>query len=164
MQTLPRPFRGILPPVATPLVGQDAVDFPSLEKLVERMIGAGVNGLFALGTTAEAASLSMRTRAELIAEICALAAGKVPVIVNITDPSRTESLRLAEHAARAGAAGLAISPPYYFTLTQEELLGYLERLAPKLPRPVYLYNFPALTKIGYSVETVKRASQMENVW
>jgi 4-hydroxy-tetrahydrodipicolinate synthase len=100
----------------------------------------------------------------LIVEICALAAGKVPVIVNITDPSRTESLRLAEHAARAGAAGLAISPPYYFTLTQAELLGYLERLAPKLPRPLYLYNFPALTKIGYSVETVERASQMENVW
>jgi len=64
--TLPRPLRGIVPPLVTPLRDRDELDVPGLERLVEHVLGGGVAGLFLLGTTGEAPSLGYRLRYELV--------------------------------------------------------------------------------------------------
>ncbi|MEO7141977.1 MAG: dihydrodipicolinate synthase family protein [Bryobacteraceae bacterium] len=161
---LPRPLRGIIPPLATPLLDRDTVDRPALESLIENMIAAGVAGLFALGTTGEAPGLSYRLRAEILDHVCSIAAGRVPVLVSITDTSAVESLNFARLAVKAGASGLVLAPPYYFTMSQSELLSYLKRLAPELPLPVYLYNIPSLTKTQYAAATVRAAADLDNVY
>ena len=71
---------------------------------------------------------------------------------------------MAEYAAKAGASALVLSPPYYFNLSQAAFLGYLERLVPLLPLPVYLYNIPSLTKLMIAPETVRGRGQMPNVY
>lgn len=163
-QTLPRPLRGIIPPLATPLASRYELDTEALERLTERLIAAGVSGIFVLGTTGESPGLSFRMRAEIIDRVCAIVAGRVPVLVSVTDTSASETLNAARHAAKAGASGLVLAPPYYFALSQSELLGYLRRLTPELPRPVYLYNIPSLTKTQFAVETVVQAAELPNVY
>jgi 4-hydroxy-tetrahydrodipicolinate synthase len=67
---LPRPLRGIIPPMITPLLDRDTLDAAGLERLIEHVLAGGVHGLFILGTTGEAPSLSYRLRYELIERIC----------------------------------------------------------------------------------------------
>ena len=141
----------------TPLSGQDALDAPGLERLIEHILSGGVHGLFILGTTGEGPSLSYRLRRELIDRTCRQVGQRVPVLVGVTDTSFVETIALSRHAADAGAAAVVLAPPYYLPGAQSELLEYLDHLTPELPLPLFLYNMPALTKVSFEVETVRRA-------
>lgn len=156
-------YQGIIPPMITPLSGRDTLDSAGLERLVERLIRGGVSGIFALGTTGEAPSLSYRLRRELIEQTCRLAAGRVPVLVGITDTSLVESAALAAHAATCGADAVVTSAPFYFPAGQPELREFIEELLPELELPLMLYNMPALTKTSFSAEVVEWALDQESI-
>jgi 4-hydroxy-tetrahydrodipicolinate synthase len=157
------PFRGIIPPLVTPLHARDQLDVAGLERLIEHVLAGGVHGLFVLGTTGEAPSLSYRLRRELIERTCRQVAGRVPVLVGITDTAFVEAMNMARFSAEAGAQALVLAPPYYFPNSQPELLEYVQHLAPELPLPLFLYNMPTHTKTIFEVETVRRAMQLPNV-
>lgn len=159
----PAPWRGIYPPMVTPLSGRDTLDVPGLERLVEHILGGGVHGLFILGTTGEAPGLSYRMRHELIERVCRQAAGRVPILVGITDTAFEESVALARFAADAGAKALVASTPYYFPAGQPELLEYVQHLAAEMPLPLFLYNMPTHTKITFEPDTVRRAMDIPGI-
>jgi dihydrodipicolinate synthase/N-acetylneuraminate lyase len=164
MNPSPSPtYRGIIPPIITPLTGRDSLDVAGLENLIEHVLAGGVHGIFALGTTGEAPSLSYRLRREMVERSCNLVAGRVPVLVGITDTSFFESVQLARHAAQHGAQAVVLSAPYYFPVGQPELIEYVEDLVPELPIPVFLYNMPTHTKVTFELDTVKRAMQLQQV-
>ena len=156
--TLPKPLRGIIPPLVTPLMDRDTLDTAGVERLIEHVLGGGVHGLFILGTTGEAPSLSYRLRYEFIGRVCEQVAGRVPVLVGITDTSFTESVNIAARAKDSGAQAVVLAPPYYFPAGQAELLEYLRHLTPELPLPLFLYNMPSYTKAVFEVETVRAAT------
>lgn len=158
-----RRFSGIIPPLVTPLADRDRLDHAGLERLVEHVIDGGVSGLFILGTTGEAPSLSYRLRRELIERVCRLTAGRVPVLVGITDTAFVESVSVAQAAAEAGAAAVVLATPYYFPAGQTELTGYVRNLAAQLPLPIMLYNMPSLTKVWFEIETLERLSDIEQI-
>ncbi len=87
-----RRFHGIVPPMVTPLTDRDTLDHSGLERLVEHLIRGGIHGLFVLGTTGEAPSLSYRLRRELITRVCKLVDHRIPILVGITDTSFVESV------------------------------------------------------------------------
>src|SRR5438105_1966551 len=156
-------WRGIFPPMITPLRSRDELDIAGLERLIEHILDGGVNGLFILGTTGEAPSLSYRLRRELIEKTCRQVRGRGPVLVGITDTAFVESLNLARVAAEAGAQALVLSAPYYFPAGQPELVEYVEHLAAELPLPVFLYNLPSHTKITFGVDTIRWAMEIPNI-
>ncbi len=160
---LPKPIRGIIPPMITPLISRDRLDHAGLERLIEHILGGGVQGLFILGTTGEGPSLSNRLRRELIDRVCGQVAGRVPVLVGITDTSCVESVDLACHARQAGAQAIVYAGPCYFPISQFELLKHLERLVQELPLPLYLYNIPSHTKVSFEAETVRIAAELPQV-
>jgi dihydrodipicolinate synthase/N-acetylneuraminate lyase len=151
---LPAPLTGIIPPLVTPLRGPDELDVLGFDRLIEHVLEGGVHGLFLLGTTGEGPALSQRLRAEIIDAGCRRVAGRVPVLVAVTDPSFAETIRLARRAASAGAQGLVLAPPYYFPLDQPELTSYVERVANTVTLPIFLYNLPSFTKVSFEPETV----------
>jgi len=157
------PFRGIIPPMVTPLVDKDQLDIEGLERLINHILEGGVHGLFVLGTTGEAPSLSYRLRRELIQRSCREVGGRVPVLVGITDTSFAESVHIARLAADAGAAAVVLAPPYYFPAGQPELLEYLMHLTPQLPLPLFLYNMPSHTKLFFEPETVRKAADIPSI-
>ncbi len=105
-------FSGLIPPMITPMSSRDRLDVDGLGRLVEHLIQGGVHGLFVLGTTGEAPSLSHRLQQEVVSRTVEFVAGRRPVLVGITDTSFVETVRLAEHAHKVGAAGLVLSTPY----------------------------------------------------
>ncbi len=163
MVSLPRPLRGIIPPMVTPLLDWDTLDRVAAARQAERMIAAGVSGLFLLGTTGEGPGLGYRLREELVETICAEVRGRVPVLVSVTDTAPAESVRTGRHAAEHGASALVIAPPYYYSTSQGELLEYVRRLVRELPLPVYLYNIPSHTRNYFAPETVRALADMPDV-
>jgi dihydrodipicolinate synthase/N-acetylneuraminate lyase len=157
------PLRGIIAPMVTPLREQDSLDVAGLERLVEHILGGGVHGVFLLGTTGEASSLSYRLRRELVTRACHLVNGRVPVLVGITDAAFVESVRMAEVAAEAGAAAAVLAPPYYYRASQAELLEYLKHLVSQMPLPLFLYNMPSHTKLSFELQTVRQAAELPGV-
>jgi 4-hydroxy-tetrahydrodipicolinate synthase len=156
-------FKGIIPPLITPLAGRDTLDQDGFERLIERVIAGGVHGIFILGTTGEGPSLSYQLRREVIRLACKQVNGRVPVFVGITDTSSVESVNLAEHASEQGADALVLSAPFYFPAGQTELIAYIEDLVPRVPLPLLLYNMPSMTKIWFEIDTLKHLSQLEGI-
>ena len=69
---LPRPLRGVITAMVTPLGEDLTLDEKGLEQLIEHLIGGGVHGLFILGTTGEAPNLPYNVRSALIEQTCKL--------------------------------------------------------------------------------------------
>ncbi len=157
------PLRGIVPPLVTPLLDNDTLDTDGLERLINHIIDGGVHGLFLLGTTGEFASLSYTIREELIERSCRIINGRVPVLVGISDSAFSESLNLANKAAKYGADAVVITPPYYFESGQPELLEYLKRIMIHMPLPLFIYNMPVHTKVMFAPSTVKAASEIPGI-
>ena len=89
---LPRPIKGIIPPVLTPLAARDRLDRDAFERLLNYLIEGGSSALFVLGSTGESPGLSRRLRQEVVDQACATVRSRVPLLVGITDTSFEESL------------------------------------------------------------------------
>lgn len=156
-------FRGIVPPLATPLVDRDTLDEAGLDRLLEHVLAGGVHGLFVLGTTGEGPALPGAVRRALVARTLARVAGRVPVLVGISDTVPAESLALARFAADHGAAAVVAAPPYYFPIGQEPLERWARALVAGLPLPLLLYNMPEMVKVTIHAATLRRLADAHGI-
>lgn len=139
------------------------MDEPGLERILEHVVAGGVHGVFVLGTTGEGPSLGYALRRKLIERACRVVAGRIPVLVGISDNSLEMSLEQADWAVKAGADAVVSAGPGYFALSQPELLEYLRELAGRLPLPLFLYNMPSCTRVHFDVPTVERAMEIPGI-
>lgn len=157
------PLRGIIPPLVTPLLDNDTLDIKGLECLIERLIAGGVHGLFILGTTGEAQSISYHLRRQMVEEASRINNKRLPLLVCISDTSITESINLANIAAKCGADAVVSAPPYYYAPSQVELAEFYLDLVDRLPLPLFLYNMPSHTKVNFAPETIRAIAENKNV-
>lgn len=160
---LPRPLRGIVTPLITPLETPDTLDRPSLEKLAGHVVEGGVAAVFVLGTTGEGPALPVAVRRQVVEATCRAVANRVPVIVGITDSCMREALELAEFSARAGAAAVVSAGPTYFPVAPPELERYIRQLADASPLPLFLYNMPSHTHVRFAVPAVAAVADHPNI-
>ncbi len=156
-------LRGIVPPLVTPLLDNDTLDIDGLERLIEHVIAGGVHGVFILGTTGEAQSISFELRYEMIKETARILQNRLPLLVGISDTSLTDSVSLSNLALENGADAVVSAPPYYFATSQPELAEYYEQLIPKLGLPLFLYNMPTHTKVSFAPSTIRRIAKNPKV-
>ena len=156
-------LHGIVVPIVTPLTPDAEIDYPATEKLVEHLIAGGVHGIFALGTTGEAQSLSAQQRADFATFVGQKIAGRVPYIVGVSDTSIADSLELAMTAQAAGACGVVATPPYYYAPAQNDMVNWFTALADASPVPVYLYNMPSHVKVNIAPETAAKLAKHPNI-
>ncbi len=157
------PLSGIVPPLVTPLADRDTLDHEGTERLLEHVICGGVAGVFILGTTGEAPSLSYRLRRDFIRLVCRIVGDRIPVLVGVTDTSFVETIELAGVAKDAGATSAVLSTPYYFPAGQTELTRYVTHVVDELPLPLMLYNMPSLTKVWFEIDTLRVLSQHDQI-
>jgi 4-hydroxy-tetrahydrodipicolinate synthase len=162
-QKPPQPLRGVITAMVTPLKQDLTLDQKGLERLIEHLIGGGVQGIFILGTTGEAPNLPYSVREELIEQTCRLVGSRVPVIVGITDTSYKDALRLAARSHQYGASAVVAAPPYYFQVSQADLLHYFKSLASESPLPLYLYNAPLNVPLWIEIETAIKLAAEPNI-
>ena len=94
---------GVLVALASPLRSDGGVDEPATGRLVEHVLAGGVNGLLALGSTGETASLDEPSRRKVLAAVVKAAAGRVPVLCGVAQPQLPTAMAEVEAAASMGA-------------------------------------------------------------
>jgi dihydrodipicolinate synthase/N-acetylneuraminate lyase len=142
-------LRGALAAAVTPLRGE-RLDAEAVVPYVDFLVGHGVDGLLALGTTGEGVMFPPAHRVEIAQAFLDAAAGRIQVAVHAGAQTTHDTVALAERAAAAGADAVAVIAPPYFALGDEELLAHFEAAARACaPVPFYLYEFAA--RSGYSI-------------
>ena len=99
----------------------------------------------------------------MIWETSRIIRNRLPLLVGISDTTIGDSILLAEKAKEAGAYAVVATAPYYFAISQPELIAYFENLIHLLPLPLFLYNMPMHTKINFDPETIKHLAQYDQV-
>ncbi|GAB3565815.1 dihydrodipicolinate synthase family protein [Spelaeicoccus albus] len=144
MTTIDR-LTGVVPPLVTPLNDDYSVDENSLTRLVDHLLSAGVDGLFVLGSTGEAALLPPAERGRAVAAAVAAADGRVPVLVGAID---TATLRVIEHVRQAeelGADGVVVTAPFYTRTHPAEIDRHFRDVKAATSLPVFAYDIPVST-------------------
>ena len=155
-------FEGIYTPVITPHREDGSIDRDAFAAMIEYLIGAGVHGLINGGSTGEYYAQSMDERAEMASLAKEVIGDRVPLIVGTVAIRLEDSIRMAEHAAKIGAAALLIgSPPYSVPTERENALNALaiDRAA---DLPVMLYNYPGRMGIMMGEEFLDRVGRSRN--
>jgi 4-hydroxy-tetrahydrodipicolinate synthase len=145
---------GVLPALISPLDAGGGVDEAAVARLVEHVIDGGVDGLLALGSTGEGASLDENARRTMLSSTVAAAAGRVPVICGVAQSHLAAARVEVDAAARLGAAAALVAPPFYYPMDQATVLAFYRQLAADSPLPLLLYNIPQFTKVVAQPETV----------
>lgn len=161
MAKLPR-IEGCLTALVTPFKG-GRVDFDSLAKLVDWQIEQGVDGLVAVGTTGESATLDVEEHVAVIAATVKAAKGRVPVIAGAGGNATSEALALTKASEDAGADALLHVTPYYNRPSQEGLFRHFEAIAKATKLPIILYNVPSRTACDLLTDTVVRLVDFDNI-
>ena len=134
-------FAGSYTALITPF-SNGRVDEDAFRKLVEFQIESGTHGLVPVGTTGESPTLSHDEHDRVIELCIEQAAGRVPVIAGAGSNATAEAVRLARHAADAGADGVLIVSPYYNKPTQEGLYRHFTSVAEAVDVAVIVYDIP----------------------
>lgn len=135
-------FTGVVPPVATPLNEDGTVDHASLENLVEYLIGSGVSGLFALGSTGETAYFTDAQRVEILRTITSANAGRVPIIAGAIELTAARIAGVATQLIGAGAQAIVTTAPLYTLNSQTEISAHFRRIAASIDAPLWAYDVP----------------------
>jgi N-acetylneuraminate lyase len=141
-------LEGIYPAVITPFRDAHSIDLDALAALVDRLLDAGVDGVYVGGNTGEWYLQTLEERKA--AARCAVesAHGRGRVLVHVGCNSTADALELARHAERIGADGISSLPPYVARCTGCEIVNYYKRIASATELPCFVYHFPALTGPG----------------
>jgi len=155
-------IEGCLTAIVTPFKG-GKIDFDGLAKLVDWQIEQGVDGIVAVGTTGESATLDVDEHVAVIAAAVKAAAGRVPVVAGAGGNATSEALELTKASEDAGADALLHVAPYYNRPSQEGLFRHFEAIARATKLPIILYNVPSRTACDLLTETVVRLADFDNV-
>lgn len=156
-------FHGSMVALVTPMREDDAIDWASLEKLVDFHVDNGTDAIVAVGTTGESATLSYQEHNDVVRQVVAFARGRVPVIAGTGSNSTREAIELTQAAKDAGADACLLVAPYYTKPTQEGLYLHYQAIANAVAIPQILYNVPGRTVCDIQPETVARLASISNI-
>ena len=147
------PFSGVIPPVVTPNTPDHQLDIVSFERSINRLIEAGVDGLFFLGSSGEVVFATDERRDQIVREAVRIVDHRVPVLVGIID---TETERVLEHGRRAlalGADALVATAPFYALCGPADVEEHFRILHQELDAPLFAYDIPVCvhTKLSWKM-------------
>ena len=145
---------GVLVALASPLRHDGSVDRGGVARLIQHVLGGGVHGVLALGSTGETASLDEAARRDLLAAVVEAVAGRVPVLCGVAQSQLSTAVAEIEAATQAGADGVLVAPPFYYPTDQAGVAAFYRALAESATLPVFVYNIPQFTKVTVEPATV----------
>ena len=156
-------FQGSMVALVTPMADDGAVDYCSLQALVEWHVQAGTDAIVAVGTTGESATLDEQEHCDVIRQVVQYVDGRIPVIAGTGANSTREAIELSRAAKEVGADACLLVTPYYNKPTQEGLYQHYKLIAESVAIPQILYNVPSRTACDMLPETIARLAGIENI-
>lgn len=141
-------IEGILMPMPVGFKVDGAVDYKSIDALVDFYIASGVQGFFPLGTHGQGMVLEIDERKKVAEQIVKRVAGQVPVVLHIGTANTFSSIDLAKHGAGLGVDALGVVPPYYYPHDDYEVYAHYKAIANAVPGvPLFIYDNTETTHV-----------------
>ena len=156
---------GIITPVLTALDDKENFNKEAYQKFIDKLIKAGVHGIFALGTNGEFYAFNAEEKIEIIKAAREAVDGRVPFYAGTGCITTKETIELTKEVeALGGVDCLSIISPYFVGISQDDLYRHFKDVSKSNSLPVLLYNIPARTGNNIDYKTVKKlAAECPNI-
>lgn len=154
-------FKGAGVALITPMHEDGSVNFEALKEIIEEQIEKGTDAIISVGTTGEAATLSVEEHVEVIAYTTKVVNHRIPLIAGTGSNCTESAVELSRQAEEVGADGLLLVTPYYNKATQKGLYQHFKTIAESVSIPSILYHVPGRT--GMSIEAKTMAALYHDV-
>jgi 4-hydroxy-tetrahydrodipicolinate synthase len=148
------PFGRVLTAMVTPFTADAALDLDGAQRLATHLVNAGNDGLVISGTTGESPTTSDEEKDALLRAVIEAVGDRAQVIAGVGTNDTRHTVELAQHAEKAGAAGVLIVTPYYSRPPQAGLLNHFRTVADATGLPAMLYDIPARSGVPIASETL----------
>lgn len=157
-------FEGINVALITPFNDDFSVDYETIRKLVRYQIEKKVDGIVALGTTAETANLEIDEYEKILKTIKdELKGTKIKLISSIGSNSYSKVLKYLEISEKIVVDGLLLVTPYYIKPSQRAIYEFFKEISSKTEKPIIIYDIPSRTGVKISNDVIVELSKIKNI-
>lgn len=155
--------KGIITPILTPLTADEKFCAAEMRNQINRLIKAGVSGIFTLGTNGEFYAFSQEEKIEIMKVVVDEVRGRVPVYACTGCVTTSETVALSQKAKSLGVDVLSVISPYFASISQDDLYRHYSTVAEAVDLPILLYNIPGRTGNNIAYTTVKKLAKYPNI-
>ena len=155
-------FTGACTALVTPFLG-DKVNYPMMERLLQRQMDAGIRAVVIGGTTGEAPTLTDAEKLEMFRRAKGFVGERCLIIAGTGSNNTSHSIYLSQAAEAMGVDALLVVTPYYNKATPEGLVCHYEAIAKAVHIPVIAYNVPSRTGVDIPVNVYPKLAQISNL-
>ena len=156
-------LKGSLVALITPMNQDGSINYEQLHDLIDWHIENGTDGIVAVGTTGESATLPVEEHLAVIEATVKHANKRVPVIAGTGANNTVEAIALSKAAEQAGADYTLSVVPYYNKPSQEGIYQHFKAIAEATSIPMVIYNVPGRTVVSMSNDTILRLAEIPNI-
>jgi len=156
-------WRGVYPAATTQFTIDLAVDIDATQGVLTALVDDGVDGLIIAGTCGENNSLEPEEKRQVVAAAVAAVAGRVPVLVGVSEFTTPRAVKFAADCEALGVDGLMVLPAMVYVPTVEELCTHFETVAAATSLPIMLYNNPPAYRVNIGIEALTRLADTPNI-
>lgn len=155
-------FTGACTALVTPFLN-GKVNYPMLEQLIRRQVGAGIEAVVVCGTTGESPTLTDEEKLTMFRKAKAYAGDACTIIAGTGSNCTEHAVALSRAAEEVGADALLVVSPYYNKATPDGLYAHYSTIASAVHIPIVAYNVPSRTGVDIPVSVYRRLSQLPNL-
>ncbi|MBQ4375621.1 MAG: 4-hydroxy-tetrahydrodipicolinate synthase [Erysipelotrichales bacterium] len=154
---------GIICPVSTPLNDDETINEAELRRQCDRIVDAGLQGIFPLGTNGENYAMEFEEKVRVLEIVIDQINHRIPVYAGTGCVSTKGTIELTKKAKELGADVASIVTPYYAAVSQEGLIRHYTAIAEAVDIPILIYNMPARTGVNVAPATVAKLAKIPNI-
>lgn len=156
-------LKGSLVALITPMNQDGSINYEQLHDLIDWHIENGTDGIVAVGTTGESATLPVEEHLAVIEATVKHVNKRIPVIAGTGANNTVEAIALSKAAEQAGADYTLSVVPYYNKPSQEGIYQHFKAIAEATSIPMVIYNVPGRTVVSMSNDTILRLAEIPNI-
>lgn len=156
-------LKGSLVALITPMNQDGSINYEQLHDLIDWHIENGTDGIVAVGTTGESATLPVEEHLAVIEATVKHVNKRIPVIAGTGANNTVEAIALSKAAEQAGADYTLSVVPYYNKPSQEGIYQHFKAIAEATSIPMVIYNVPGRTVVSMSNDTIVRLAEIPNI-
>lgn len=156
-------LKGSLVALITPMNQDGSINYEQLHDLIDWHIENGTDGIVAVGTTGESATLPVEEHLAVIEATVKHVNKRVPVIAGTGANNTVEAIALSKAAEQAGVDYTLSVVPYYNKPSQEGIYQHFKAIAEATSIPMVIYNVPGRTVVSMSNDTILRLAEIPNI-
>jgi 4-hydroxy-tetrahydrodipicolinate synthase len=143
-------LEGVYSVLPTPFGPSGDLDEASLRRVVDLFVGAGTDGVTALGVTGEVARLDDRERHRVLDVVAEQVNGRVGLVAGTSADGTLTCITYSRQAKQAGATAVMVSPPRMPKLNSDAVLRHYAALADAVDIEIVVQDYPPIS--GYAME------------